>query len=138
MVEMAESDTSTFWCREAPIHALIVGAAFHKLTTQENSTHTYRGVLSRTPVNHFPLLADEHDARAAWHGTRIILRQTSPESIEIYDMIILLYDLCGGDWDKLAARCSVIEADMQAFLQYAACFLSNIGNYYASHSVRNR
>jgi dipeptidyl-peptidase III len=74
-------------------------------------------------------------SRAAWHGTGITLSQTSPESNDIYDMIIFLYDYCKGDWNGLAASCEVDEQEMQAFLDYAACFLSDTGNYYMSHNA---
>ena len=72
--------------------------------------------------------------RAAWHGTRIILRQTSPEAEDIFDMIISLHSTCRGDWRKLADRSGLDYSDVEAFLDYAACFLSNVGNYYASLS----
>jgi hypothetical protein len=72
--------------------------------------------------------------RAAWHGTRIILRQTSPEAEDIFDMIISLHNTCHGDWCKLADQSGLDYSDVEAFLDYAACFLSNVGNYYASLS----
>jgi dipeptidyl-peptidase-3 len=36
-------------------------------------------------------------ARAAWHGSRIVMRQVSPENPDIFDFIIDLYHACGGD-----------------------------------------
>ncbi|KAI1180883.1 peptidase family M49-domain-containing protein [Nemania sp. FL0916] len=71
-------------------------------------------------------------AKAAWAGTRIILRQVSPESPAIFDFIIQLREFCGGDWQRLARLENVTEPDISAFLEYAATFLSNIGNYYGS------
>ncbi|KAL4949851.1 dipeptidyl peptidase III [Aspergillus filifer] len=71
-------------------------------------------------------------ARAAWSGTRIILRQVSPEANSIFDFIMALYSSCNGDWDDLASRASLGTSDLQLFLDYAATFLSNIGNYYGS------
>ncbi len=38
---------------------------------------------------------------AAFLGTRITLRQVSPESEPIYDFIVSLYDACKGDWKIL-------------------------------------
>ncbi|KAL4942024.1 hypothetical protein BDV06DRAFT_235687 [Aspergillus oleicola] len=73
-----------------------------------------------------------HLARAAWSGTRIILRQVSPEANSIFDFIMALYSSCNGDWDTLASRASLDAPDLQLFLDYAATFLSNIGNYYGS------
>ncbi|KAI0479184.1 dipeptidyl peptidase III [Xylariaceae sp. FL0804] len=71
-------------------------------------------------------------ARAAWSGTRIILRQVSPESLPIFDFILELRRSCDGDWNQLCQSDGVSPADLQAFLEYAATFLSNIGNYYGS------
>ena len=68
--------------------------------------------------------------RAAWHGTRIILRQVSPESISIFDFILEAYRSCDGDWSKLASQANVSQDSLTGFLEYAAVFLANIGNYY--------
>ncbi|KAF2678548.1 peptidase M49, dipeptidyl-peptidase III [Lentithecium fluviatile CBS 122367] len=73
-----------------------------------------------------------HMARAAWHGSRIILRQVSPESDDVFDFIIELYRSCSGDWDALVAEGSISQGECDALLDYAATFLSNIGNYYGS------
>lgn len=70
------------------------------------------------------------NVRAAWHGARIILRQVSPESIDIFDFILELYQSCSGDWDMLVAEGCIGQEDCDAFLDYAATFLSNVGNYY--------
>jgi dipeptidyl-peptidase-3 len=67
---------------------------------------------------------------AAWYGTRIILRQVSPEAIGIFDFIIGLHSSCGGDWQVLVEEGQVRQAELKAFTDYAATFLSNIGNYY--------
>ncbi|KAI0885173.1 dipeptidyl peptidase III [Annulohypoxylon maeteangense] len=71
-------------------------------------------------------------SRAAWCGTRIILRQVSPESIDIFDFILELYKSCDGDWNQISETGGVTEEDLDGFLDYAANFLSNIGNYYGS------
>ncbi|KAL4962600.1 uncharacterized protein BDV14DRAFT_202599 [Aspergillus stella-maris] len=73
-----------------------------------------------------------HLARAAWSGTRIILRQVSPEANPIFDFLMALYTSCYGDWDELGSRAGLEASDLQLFLEYAATFLSNIGNYYGS------
>lgn len=69
-------------------------------------------------------------ASAAWHGTKIILRQVSPESTPIFDFIMELHALCRGDWKSLVGEDGITSHDCAAFLRYAATFLSNIGNYY--------
>ncbi|KAI1736227.1 peptidase family M49-domain-containing protein [Xylaria scruposa] len=71
-------------------------------------------------------------ARAAWSGSRIILRQVSPESPAIFNFIMRLREFCDGEWQRLAEWEGVTKDDVSAFLQYAATFLSNIGNYYGS------
>ncbi|ELR06233.1 hypothetical protein GMDG_02028 [Pseudogymnoascus destructans 20631-21] len=96
-----------------PIHQLRIGRAFNGLSQQEK-------------------LYAHHMSRAAWHGTKIILRQVSPESIAIFDFIMELYASCGGDWKSLVGEGGITSQDCAAFLRYAATFLSNIGNYYGS------
>lgn len=132
---MTTSSTRQFVVQPAPVHQLSIGAAFKSLTDQEQKYAHYMArfavSLSLPPS---PFCHAERDQRAAWHGTRIILRQTAPEALDIYDMILSLYRLCKGDFEQLATKASVSQHEMEAFLDYGACFLSNIGNYYASYS----
>jgi dipeptidyl-peptidase III len=72
-------------------------------------------------------------ARAAWHGTRIILRQVSPESIDIFDFILELHRSCAGRWDVLIDEEFLSQDDCNTWLDYAATFLSNVGNYYVGY-----
>lgn len=68
--------------------------------------------------------------RAAFQGTRITLRQVSPESEPIYDLIISLYKAANnGEWDSLAKKTGTSAEDLRFFLEYAAQFLANAGNY---------
>ena len=69
------------------------------------------------------------DFRAAFEGTRITLRQVSPESEPIYDFIISLYKSCDGDWTGLAKKTNVSDEHVRFFLEYATQFLGNCGNY---------
>ncbi|KAL5332916.1 dipeptidyl peptidase III [Aspergillus crustosus] len=71
-------------------------------------------------------------AKAAWRGTRIILRQVSPEANGIFDFIISLYRSCKGDWERIATDANIEIDELSSFLDYAALFLSNIGNYFGS------
>ena len=66
---------------------------------------------------------------ASWNGTRIIFRQLCPEAEGIYDLIIALHAGCSGDWKKLGQEAGVSEEDVNHFLDYAAQFLGNGGNY---------
>lgn len=67
--------------------------------------------------------------RAAFEGTRVTLRQVSPESEPIYDLILALYRACDGNWSSLAQKTQVSEENLRFFLEYAAQFLGNCGNY---------
>ncbi|PWY86307.1 dipeptidyl peptidase [Aspergillus heteromorphus CBS 117.55] len=68
-------------------------------------------------------------SRAAFEGTRITLRQVSPESEPIYDLILELHRACDGDWNDLARQTGVSDENLRFFLEYAAQFLGNCGNY---------
>lgn len=61
-------------------------------------------------------------ARAAWSGTRIILRQVSPEANDIFDLIMALYHSCDGRWEELAMERQVNPSEVQKFIDYAAMF----------------
>jgi dipeptidyl-peptidase-3 len=67
--------------------------------------------------------------RASFAGQRIVLRQVSPEAEDIFDFIIELHKAGNGDWKALATKAGISEDDLAAFLQYAAQFLGNGGNY---------
>ncbi|KAL9023351.1 MAG: hypothetical protein Q9196_007256 [Gyalolechia fulgens] len=99
------------------IHQLSIADAFDGLTRKEK-------------------LYSHYLARAAWSGTRIVLRQVSPEANPIYEFIMELARSCqeqfSGSWANLAVTFKVTHADMRSFLEYAARFLSNIGNFYGS------
>ncbi|KFY97748.1 hypothetical protein V500_01932 [Pseudogymnoascus sp. VKM F-4518 (FW-2643)] len=80
-----------------------------------------------------------HLSRAAWAGTNIILHQVSPEAPEIFALIVELYKSCAGNWLSLLDQDGLknipfaeAEESLKQFLFYAATFMSNIGNYYAS------
>ncbi|KEZ44492.1 Dipeptidyl-peptidase III [Scedosporium apiospermum] len=84
---------------------------------------------------HFEALSDKQKryahyiSKAAFAGTRIVLRQISPESEAIYDFILSLHEASGGNWASLAEKAGVSEKDLTSFLEYAAMFLGNNGNY---------
>ena len=84
---------------------------------------------------HFEALSDKQKhyahyiSRAAFTGTRITLRQVSPESEAIFDFIIALHSASKGDWNALAKKADVTEEELKHFLDYSAQFLGNCGNY---------
>ena len=83
---------------------------------------------------HFDALTDREKkyshyvSRAAFAGTRMNLRQVSPESEAIYDLILALYRHCkGGDWKALQSEAGVAPQHLKHFLDFAAQFLGNTG-----------
>jgi dipeptidyl-peptidase-3 len=84
---------------------------------------------------HFEALTDQQKryahfiSRSSFTGTRISLRQTSPESENIYDFIIELYKSTNGDWAAMQKKAGISDDDLKYFLEYAGQFLGNCGNY---------
>ena len=65
--------------------------------------------------------------RAGWEGSRIILRQASPESEDIFDMFMALF--CDHELAAIRSLSQCIAEDWDDFLSYAGQFLSNMGNF---------
>ncbi len=80
-------------------------------------------------------LYSHHLAQAAWRGSRIVLRQTSPESEGIFDFILESHKACEGEWSKLVNEAGVGREDVGSFLDYAGQFLAHLGNYYVGSST---
>lgn len=82
---------------------------------------------------------DSHHAadkyRAAWCGTSIILRRASWETSDIFDPLISLQPNCNGDWQTLRRSSGTIFDEMNAWLDHASTFLSNVGNYHVFSSI---
>jgi dipeptidyl-peptidase-3 len=84
---------------------------------------------------HFEALTPEeklyahHISRASFSGTRIVLRQVSPESEGIYDLILATYRAVDGNWGKLAEKTGESKENVRLWLEYAAAVLGNLGNY---------
>lgn len=67
-------------------------------------------------------------SRASFHGSRICLRQASPHAEDIFDLLLAVF----GDKVDLAAlkaASGVSDTAFGQFLDYAAQFLSNLGEY---------
>lgn len=69
------------------------------------------------------------NARACFSGTRIVLRQCSPESESIYDFIVELHNAFKGDWKAVQEKAGLSDEELKHFLSYSAQFLGNCGNY---------
>ena len=52
------------------------------------------------------------------------------------DLTTTLYYQCEGNWDQFGVDLGIEKIELDAFLDYAACFLSNVGNYYVWSSRR--
>ncbi|GAW10675.1 hypothetical protein ANO14919_000090 [Xylariales sp. No.14919] len=70
-----------------------------------------------------------HLSRAAWHGARIILRQTSPEGTGIFDFILELHKACGGQWGVFTDHYGLTIEELHSFLDYAGMFMSKMNNF---------
>lgn len=103
--------------------------------TTSNRTDTHQLVIKGLfdGLTHREKLYAHYLARAAWYGSRIILRQTSPEGTGIFDFILELHKACEGQWTKLVDQHGVSPDDLGIFLEFSAMFLSNLGNYFASN-----
>jgi dipeptidyl-peptidase-3 len=118
------------------VSRLEVQQAFTKLTPKERlyAHHSARYIHTdgACPIDR----ADRADFlhRAAWSSAPIILDQTSPESISILQFILEIYKSCEGNWPELASRVGIEIEELRRFLDYAAVFLGNIGNYFVSYS----
>ncbi|KAF2428880.1 dipeptidyl-peptidase III [Tothia fuscella] len=84
---------------------------------------------------HFEALSDQEKlyahylSIACYAGTRIVLHQVSPESEGIYDFIIAVHKHYNGEWKKVQSDAKLSDEELKAFLDYAAMFLGNTGNY---------
>ena len=120
--------------RHPPVGQMSVKQAFD---SKSSSEQIYAHYLSRLDELSLQKLIAPNMCllRAAWHGARVILRQVSPESTLIFDLILELYSVCQGEWKSLASRTGVSIESLDLFLEYAAVFLGNIGNYYVRTGI---
>lgn len=98
-------------------------------------THFYADtkapVVSLTAKSFFDQLTEDEKkyahffSKAGHAGSRIVLRQVSHESEDIFDLILAVHKAIDGDYSKL----NVDEAVLKGYLEYASQFLSNLGNY---------
>lgn len=59
----------------------------------------------------------------------------SAESEPFFDFIIHLYHACDGKWGELSDRLEIPNTAMMRFLDFAAMFLGNMGNFYVSKDI---
>ncbi|KAK9432371.1 peptidase family M49-domain-containing protein [Lipomyces doorenjongii] len=109
---------------KAPVSLLSAKVHFEKLTEKEK-------------------LYAHHFSKAAHYGTRIVLRQVSPASEQVFDLILAFYrDVTASSPGTAiasiltAAPYSLSEEDSTYLLEYFAQFLSNLGNYKSFGDVK--
>lgn len=94
---------------KAPIVSLTAKTFFDQLTEKEKKYAHYF-------------------SRAGHLGTRIVLRQVSHESEQIYDLILQIHENLKGDYYG-NLKDVVNEENIKFYLEFASQFLSNLGNY---------
>jgi dipeptidyl-peptidase-3 len=80
-------------------HSPLLGGTIHQLEIKP--------IFDRLQVRE--KLYAHHLARAAWHGSRITMRQVSPESPAIFNFIADLYRAYDGQWETLVEQCSITK-----------------------------
>lgn len=77
-----------------------------------------------------------HLSRASHWGTRTVLRQVSPESEDIYDLILTVHKAVNGDYEALAKKTGVDSESVDQYVNFSAQFLGNLGNYKSFGDVK--
>ncbi|CAO3622551.1 unnamed protein product [Cunninghamella blakesleeana] len=71
-------------------------------------------------------------SRAAFEGTRIVMTQTNPNAVPIYDLILKVFSNKEGqlaDIEALKQKSGVSSETFEQLLQYSGQFLGNLSNY---------
>ncbi|KAK9468948.1 peptidase family M49-domain-containing protein [Lipomyces arxii] len=93
-----------------------------------------------TALSLFEQLYAHHYSKAAHYGTRVVLRQVSPESESIFDFVLDLYKLLAASGPVRDVMTSVPYSlssdDATHWLEYCSQFLSNLGNYKSFGDVK--
>ncbi|KAG7662996.1 YOL057W [[Candida] subhashii] len=106
---------------ESPIVSLSAKKHFDALSTQDAKLYAH------------------YLSRASFHGSRAVLRSVSPESEDIYDLIILIHEVLGqpktnSEYEEKLAQVDKIVVNY--YLEYVCQFLSNLGNYKSFGDVK--
>jgi dipeptidyl-peptidase-3 len=92
--------------KDAPIARLSATKFFNQLTEKEK-------------------LYAHYFSKAGHWGSRAVLRSVSPESEEIFDLILLIHKSINGNYKSL----KVDESIVNYYLDYSSQILANLGNY---------
>ncbi|KAK9471076.1 peptidase family M49-domain-containing protein [Dipodascopsis tothii] len=115
--DFTAAQTRLFADTKAPFSSLTAKAHFDELTTEEK-------------------LYAHYFSKAGHWGTRVGLRQVSPESEQTFDLIMKLYAAVEGNWEAIVAKDLLSTDELELFLEYASQFLSNLGNYKSFGDVK--
>ncbi|QPG76406.1 hypothetical protein FOA43_003795 [Brettanomyces nanus] len=99
----------------APIARIEAGKYFRQLTRKEQ-------------------LYAHYFSKAGHWGTRTVLRSVSPESEDIFDLILAIHEAVKGDYSN--TKNAMGEEPVQKYLEYASQFLANLGNYKSFGDVK--
>ncbi|KAI5961071.1 YOL057W [Candida margitis] len=96
-------------------------------------------IVSLSAKKHFDQLSSpdlqkyaHHLSRASFHGSRAVLDSVSPESPYIYDLILLIHEKLNqphSNQEYIENLSGIDPQDVTYYLEYAAQFLDNLGNY---------
>lgn len=75
-----------------------------------------------------------HFSKAGHWGSKAVLRSVSPESEEIYELILEIHRTVKSDYSKIEKELG--DAVVKSYLEYASQFLSNLGNYKSFGDVK--
>ncbi|ATY65681.1 dipeptidyl peptidase III [Cordyceps militaris] len=100
------------------------GSSHHAVTTYQLSIQELFDRLSQNEK-----LYAHHLSHAAWHGSKIILRQTSFEGVGIFDFILELHKACEGEWHRFVQLLGISAEEMEQFLDYSGMFMSRLNNF---------
>ncbi|EWC44354.1 hypothetical protein DRE_01180 [Drechslerella stenobrocha 248] len=95
---------------KAPVCRLEIKSHFDTLSAQEK-------------------LYAHHISKASFAGTRVVLRQVSPESEPLFDLVLAVAKYVSCDFSKLVGYASVSEDEVTKFVEFGAQVLANLGNY---------
>ncbi|KAK6529299.1 hypothetical protein TWF281_008476 [Arthrobotrys megalospora] len=70
-----------------------------------------------------------HISKASFAGTRVVLRQVSPESEPLFDLVLTVARHVGNDFSKIVEAAGVTEDETTKFVEFGSQVLANLGNY---------
>ncbi|GMF00706.1 unnamed protein product [Ambrosiozyma monospora] len=73
-------------------------------------------------------------SKAGHWGSRAVLRSVSPESEDIFDLILSINKAVKGDYSAISKELG--EEKVKSYLEYASQFLGNLGNYKSFGDVK--